>query len=366
MIEDHQLMNLATIHWMRGRVDSLCPAFHPFMLPLREGSPVIVDHSLPIFTLPLVTRTLPQGELGEILQPLAELCQRYRGHFPEGRWAYRWFYYELLDRDGRVRPLCWMDPRLLHAQFEMQAIGESTQVRPALPGEDAFSDLPDCQEQERIDGFVRHWRQNEQLWMSEGLLRWDPVPRWLSMLRFDRAAAEEEARRSIGAAGYVGPNGPMPLEAAWYPGLRWNMVPLYDQRQWDAVVWAMKEDLFTTSIFNPAAGSVQSRKLWQRLDDRFGPRFMRMSRQEFRSRLREKRIMELHQEGLTLPEIARSLLKEGLHPLDETTARGVRESTGDERRMWESRALDAVRTVTRSLRKRHLIPKRKPGRPRRK
>ena len=143
MIDDHELKNLATIRWMRKYIDDLPGEGHPFILPEREGGEVIVDHSLPRFIMPLAKKGLPKGELGKMLRPLAELCHRHRSHIPEGEWTYRWFYYELLDGDGRLRPLCWIDPRLIHAQLDYKSVADGLCEAFPLPGEGAMiADAP--------------------------------------------------------------------------------------------------------------------------------------------------------------------------------------------------------------------------------
>ncbi len=358
MIEDDQLPNLVSVYWMRTWIDNFKSRFGcslPFQLPRFEGGNAIYDYSVPWFGMPVDPDKLPRNELGSMLRPLAKLCGKYRGHVMDGAWAYRWFYYELLDRDGRLRPLCWVSPRLLHADLDLERVGEKVTSWSPLFLEQTWRYEP-AEYERAADRFMAHWRQHERLWVSKGLLRYDGVDGWLSQLRFEAKAGLEERKCWTTEAGHFGPDGPWELENAWFPGLRWDMVPLYDRRQCTTPLRAMKEDLFKTSVFNPAANARQSAVRWRQLESRFGIRFVRTSHEKSRSREREDRIVALFNEGFTKRQIAEVLIDEGLHPLNEAYAAEARRSSAKDRKDWVDAAYETVRAITRKLRGRKDSP----------
>jgi hypothetical protein len=188
------------------------------------------------------------------------------------------------------------------------------------------------------------------------------------MLRFEPKAAQEEAE-ALRTTGYLRrpfATEPLSLENAWYPGLRWNMIPLYDGRYPDEVPLAMRDDLFRTSYFSPTAGARTDAGLWQHFESRYGLGFQRTSQRAFRALARRARIAELRRDGRTIPEIAGALLDEGLHPLDEKEAHAARQTTGVPRQKLEISAAETVHAILKSLRKdkKAKVPALRPGRPR--
>ena len=407
-VEDHQLRNTATIRAMRGSLDShglSTSSWHPLLLPLAPDSGAIVDYSTLEVYLPLELSETGTP-LEQMLRPLADLCQTDLSLQRPVPWVYEWYYFELLDGDEVLRPLCWIDSELLFRFFPdhrpgkvimgwvpeewgpeedagprdvpygRQETGDDRQhgggliyapilERPAYPHQlwqmDYIAQLPpgsdsDLEErQEWWTWMVHTWRQNEERWLAEGLLTYGSVRPWLSQLRFDQALAEETPVPEWGGV-ESGVRLWKHFSRAGDLGLFWQMIPLYDTRSLDLIWQAMQQELYQTSVFNPQAKPRQNPALWRDLEERFALQYRRMSEYWHKIRLREHRVLEWTRQGKGLQDIANLLISEGLHPL--------RKYWGDEEGAnLESAHRVAVR-IRRRLRERGLIERGKSGRPR--
>ena len=81
---------------------------HPLVLPLDQEGVLLHDFS----ALDLHLASFAQGsaapELPVEVEPLWRLCRRHRRLIREGEvWRYRFFYLELLAREGKLVPLFW-------------------------------------------------------------------------------------------------------------------------------------------------------------------------------------------------------------------------------------------------------------------
>ena len=407
-IDEHQLRNAATIRAMWGLLKSdglSAVSKHPLLLPLGPDSGAIVDYSTLEVYLPLEL-TKAATSLEQMLRPLADLSQAQLSLQRPVRWVYEWYYFELLDRDGVVRPLCWLNSELLFRFFPddrpgkvimgwvpeewgpdedagprdvpygRQETGDDRQHGGALiPAQilqrptysrqlsqmDDIAQLPskDDEELKHRDEWrtwmMHTWRQNEERWLAKGLLTYGSVRPWLSQLRFDQALAEEAP-----VPEWRGVESGVPLwkhfSRAGDLGLFWQMIPLYDARDVSVVWQAMQQELYQTSVFNPQAKPRQDPELWRDLEERFALQYRRMSEYWHKIRLREHRVLEWTRQGKGLQDIANLLISEGLHPL--------RKYWGDEEGAnLESAHRVAVR-IRRRLRERGLIERGKAGRPR--
>jgi len=386
-LSDDQLQNLVTVYWMRrhmgcvtidGRWD------HCLILPAGLDTPVLTDYTELRVYLPLNAEDLPQGVVGKMLKPLAELCAANAGVIPLSKWTYEWFYLELLDREKRVSPLCWISVDLLERIGVVPAHEASRQKIAEGPG--AIGELPGSAKQPRRERKARSsnsgasreresrllrahqqaaewlyearrtfpfygtkllaidqtkepvqigtwpaseaiaeesirwrelfrqvWRENEERWVRQGLVRFDSVKPWLQMLVLDRRALPVEGQTSIATAGQHGSS----IGSISLPWLRWKMIPLYDARDIHKVREAMKQELFVTSVFNWHAKPRQNARLWSTLEQRFALKFQRSSYLAYRSKLRRRKVLEWTLQGKSINETARLLLENDLHPLDE-------------------------------------------------
>lgn len=336
-MDKEQLLNLVTASFIRQQLDGE-GGFrdHPLKLPVHEFVEGNLDFSkLTVELPPAFPREGKLKEPEEMMQPLAQLWDEVGGELAPRDFEYDWYYLELLDRDERVRPLCWVSSELLHAglpddrpkRVERDHEGEiviRSRYAPQLSTTDVVhqwppsSDKGQAERREWEDWLVRTWEANEADWLEQGLLRYDAVRPWSSMLAFSPALEEE----TEGAPRhFVEPDGPsvpyhVAVSSAGSGGLYWKMVPLYDQGVLPPIWHAMKQDLYVTSVFNIAAGAEQDKHLWRRLEERFRLRHQRMSRYDFLIDHRERIVEDLTKEGKSASEIARLLVHQKLHPFD--------------------------------------------------
>jgi len=401
-MEDHQLQNMVTV-WYMGEALSVDPATpqgwfrdHPLKLRRHEQDDVLADYSVLRVSIPPRLRKRQPTEPKEMLQPLAELCRQVGDRLPEGEWRYEWYYFELLDKDERVQPLCWVDPSLLYEFFpaeeqtitqqplEQMSESELKEVdweelmgRPyryqlaTMDGVTRTAALSDSDREKRDewrDWLVRTWRVHEQEWLKEGRLSYETVRPWSRMLAFDPALLEAEDLLSAKARSLDRPLSMARRRSyAGYPGLYWHMVPLYDARHLSLVWEAMKQELYVTSVFNPAARQRQDPELWKRLQERFVLPFQRMSHYRYLVRLREQKVLEwTRDEGKTLSEIARLLVDSKLHPLDPAEADRVSRMSLEHKQYYYQTARRVAVRIRKRLREAGRLERLPPGRPRKK
>jgi len=384
---EHQLRNLVTVWQMRGDIEDRSGGFrsHPLVLRRHELDDVVVDYSVLSVSMPLAAGQKHTTEVDEMLQPLAELCEQHREQMAEWQWDYDWYYFELLDRDARVRPLCWIDPWLLYKHFPEDpdtATRTITSVQELMLSSyrrqlmliDWVANTPVTSEDERLrreqwrEWLIATWRDNEKEWLNEGLLVYGSVEPWSRMLEFhpdavgsdqaDDDQLPEQDLQSSPASGYA---------STGCPGLQWRMIPLYDHRHLSLIWEAMKQDLFVTSVFNFAARPRQDPRVWENLEKRFVLPFERVSRRTYLARLREQKVLDWSRQGKTLDEMAQLLIDGKLCCLDEAEAERISELPPNMKYgyYFES-ARAAVVRIRRRLWEDGLIEKRNPGRPPRK
>jgi len=397
-MEDHELLNAVTVWYIRAALTQPPQTWngwfrdHPLLLRRHEQDQVLVDFSVLRVPLPLRLRQRGRTEAEEMLQPLAELCERVGEKMPAGEWAYDWYYLELLDRQERVAPLCWIDPELLYQCFpppdgalspaqskakgrqqRQSRVGRQTEASPwhyqlaamdAVARGEVTASFGPATRQQWEDWLVRTWRKHEPQWLQEGQLTYETVLPWSKMLVFDPALLETDhtpARRRQKER----PGGsPARLRSqAGYPGLYWQKIPLYDERSLPLIWHAMKEGMYVTSVFNPAAKQRQDPRLWQVLEARFSLPFPRLSHYRYLVRLREQKVLEWRRdEGKILTEIAKLLVDSGLHPLDPVEAARVRRKMPEEKQAYYASARRVAVRVVKRLRDEGLIQRGKPGR----
>ena len=390
-MEDHQLLNMVTASYMRAALGpdnaSVTGHFknHPLILARHEQDNVLVDYSVLAVKMPLQIKQRPKSEHEEMLQPLAELCELCdkRGEqIPEGTWEYDWYYFELLDRDKRLEPICWISPELLYNQFP----DEREPVVHTIEGLQLVSPAPYSHQLATMDvvgrreghsaadgegrkhwqhWLVKTWREHEDAWVKAGQLTYEVVSPWSKQLQFASALIEPT---DLSTPGFDNESSALSIaqlgSRAGYPGLYWEMVPLYDRRRLSKIWDAMKHDLFVTSVFNLAAGAKQHPALWQRLENRFVLPFKRMSRHEYLVRLREQNVLEWTRQGATLDELADLLIDARLYCLDESEADRVsRLPTAEKQFYYHENAKRQIRRIRQRLREEGLIEKGRPGRP---
>jgi hypothetical protein len=377
-----QLSNAATVWFIKESLGDHGDGFrdHPLQLPLHELGAGIVDFT--VLTVDLPFRAPKRGKLKEpeeMLLPLAGLCEELGTSIEADKFEFEWYYLELLDRDERVRPLCWISPELLYCPFpddrerpvvEMAGVPmlmENPYQRSLLTMDDLrrTPSANEADEKERalwLTWLAETWQGNEGEWMAKGLLSYEPMRPWTSQLRYDPRLRKEPIKsRWAKENHYV----PLHLSRARSgpDGLYWTMIPLYDVRDLQRIWWAMKQDLYATSVFNLAARSQQDKHLWRRLEERFQLRQRRMSRYKYLIAMREQRVLEWTTEKKTLDQIAQLLVEAKLHPLDPAgplfanpVAEGYREANLSSARQV------AVRIRGR-LHKAGVLEKLPPGRP---
>lgn len=397
-MENHQLHRLVTGWFIREALTTPVGTWngwfrdHPLCLRRHEQDDAGVDYSVLRVTIPPNLKKRRKTEPEEMLQPLAELCERLGEQIPPGEWRYLWYYLELLDRDQRVQPVCWIDPELLYKFFpdknksiprkrlkqltpqELQQVDwqqiMGSPWRYQLATMDAatrstvVSESDRAKREEWREWLVRTWRAQEQHWLQKGRLSYEAVLPWTRMLAFDPALLEggdpgstrppRRPRVSIGR-----------LRAqAGYPGLYWQKIPLYDLRHLSLVWEEMKQELYVTSVFNLAAKQRQDPKLWKRLEQRFVLPFQRLSHYRYLVRLREQKVLEwTRDEGKSLDEIGELLVESKLHPLDPAEADRVsRMAPQDKASYYETARRVAVR-LRKRLRDEGLLQRLHPGRP---
>lgn len=344
-IADHQLVNAVTARYVRGALNpspSLSDISHPLRLPVAPGAPGLVDYSELHLRLPLELGRVPVA-LARMLQPLVEISERHLSDHPAGQWTYDWFYLELLDMDGDAqaeegpfgqwledehwpRPICWIAsevlfsgqvddrPREAGQSADAHTLGESRRMLSQMDTIAQTESGRDAQHEEWRQWLVRTWRANEEQWLKQGLLTYEPMRPWLSQLRYDPALAE-----SLVPTRWGGEDRKAPLWRYWSRagnlGLYWNMVPIYDQRSVSLIWIAMQYELYQTSVFNPEATARQDPDTWRRIERRFFLEYRRMTERQLAISERERRVLEWSKEGKTLGEMADLLMETGLYPL---------------------------------------------------
>lgn len=383
-----KLLNVCTVWWVEEAFGGQHRGFrdHPLQLPLHELSPGIVDFSVLTVPVPLALPKKPKlTEPQEMMQPLADLCGQLGDALPPHALEYPWYYYELLDRDERVKPLCWIAPELLYRDFPddrerpvqrvgpWEILGENPYPRRLLTMDDLHRKPPDddgdvLEREMWREWLVATWGANESDWQEQGLLTHDTVRPWSSMLGFSEVlsgdAAEDFDEWQSMRKGYA----PLHLSRAALGdgGLYWKMVPLYDERDLQRIWWAMKQDLYATSAFNLAAGSQQDKHLWRRLDERFQLRYRRMSRYKYLIAMREQCVLEWTKRKKTLDQIAQLLVDEKLHPLDPAGPLFAHPVAEGHREANLSSARQVAVRIRGRLHREGVLEKLPPGRPRRK
>ncbi len=391
-VEDHALLNAVTVRYIREALESPSAGpfgefkGHPLLLRRHEYDNVLVDYSVLYIRMPLSGEDLPRTEVGEMLQPLAELCQSRKADgetLPDETWVYEWYYLELLDRDERVEPICWIRPELLYKEFPddraptVHTVGRRELVYPApyshqLATMDAVArrasySIADPKDTEQWRHWlVGTWREQERHWIEEGLLIHEQVKPWTRLLAFDATSVVRDEQAASGLDdGAPGTLLERMIADAGYPGLYWTHIPVYDRRRLGSIWDAMKHEMFVTSVFNLAAGPAQQPALWERLEDRFVVPFQRMSRYDYLVRLREQKVLEWSRAGKTIAEMADLLIDDKLYTLDEDAADTISRLPQMLRSdMYHDNAERQVRRIRRRLCEDGLIEKRKPGRPR--
>ena len=203
-------------------------------------------------------------------------------------------------------------------------------------------------------------------WTSGGHVITGPVRPWLSMLEFSDVLASPHG----GGAGEQAADGP--FERLWleyaateHPGLYWRMIPIYDAGALPRIWRAMQDVLYVTSVFNPEARSRQDARRWTALENRYVSSAERLSKTQYRSRLRDGKILAWSKHGKTVDEMAQLLIDEGYCVLDEeTAARASDASKEDQALYYFPNARACVVSTRRRLRDAGLVEARRPGRPR--
>lgn len=331
-----QLPNAATVWFIREALAQNGDDFrdHPLLLPLHELGAGIVDFTALTVNLPF--RASKRGKLKEpeeMLLPLAGLCEELGAGIRPGKFEYPWYYLELLDRDERVRPLCWISPELLCRPLpddrdrpatdsgEEQVPMQTPCQRSLLTMDDLWrtpsSGKADENGREMWQAWLAEtWNENRTKWVKEGLLSYEPMRPWTSQLRYDPGLRKDPPKSRWAKGDHYVPLH-LSLARSGPDGLYWQMIPLYDVRDLQKIWWSMKQDLYATSVFNMAAGPAQDKHLWNRLEERFCIRQRRMSRYRYLIRHREQKVLEwTRDEAKTLDQIAQLLMDEGLYPLD--------------------------------------------------
>lgn len=372
-LEEYQLKNLVTIKYMRRQLDET-PDFrsHPLQLKRHEHDWTEVDYSVLNVKLPIDPDEPPKNEAEEMTLPLGELCERIGESFPKGQWRYKWYYFELLDRDEQVQPLCWVRPELLCRYWPRPTPRDNgdTGIPPKRP---YWLRAMDTTAVGSKRGWLTvTWERYRERWLEDGWLRYDSPELWTSMLDYDPSlTGESDFSEFPSDESEDGPPAHRRYASAGFPGLYWKMIPLYDARQLSNMWSAMKHELFVTSVFNFGATRHQHEKLWQRMEGRFVLPFERISRYEYLIRLREQKVLEWskkdprrEEDGLTIEEMGWKLMNEKLASLDEEEADRISKLPREtQERLHLPNAMRQVRRIRRRLREDGLIEKRKPGRP---
>ena len=393
--QDHQIRNMVTAWRMRDGLDGATlggggPATgNPLVLPVFEYGNTFTDYSVLQVRMPPAVKQRQRNEPEDMLQPLAQMCRDLGEKVPEGEWAYKWYYFELLDRDEKVQPLCWINSDLLHEHFpddreaSVRETGPSeVAIRPAYSRQlgtmdyavraPKRTDRPMNANERWWKWLLRTWRENEARWLKEGLVTYKTIRGWSQMLDFDKALADQRVADETEHDEWDTDGGSDHVSfarreaAAGHGGLYWRMIPLYDRRMLPKVWNAMKHDLFATSVFNMAAGVRQDERLWKRMTERFVLPFPRMSRYRYLVRRREQAVLQwTRDEGRTLDEIAWLLIDNGLHCLDEAEAKRISKMARRKKERYFNSARSVAIRIRRRLHKDDVIPKGKPGRPKR-
>jgi hypothetical protein len=349
---------------------------HPLMLPAHEKSDALVDYSVLSVSMPFVLGRGPKTETSQMLRPLARLCREHR--VKEGEWSYKWYYLELLDREDKLHPLCWISTELLARFFPdedlLGALSERDRLRGRWPRRLEVMDLlPQIQgsspEEREVyaewqEWFVRTWQERQSEWRKQGLLITRSVSPWTSMIGFEPKLAALMARTQN--TGWDAESDlPMWLThwKAGYSGFYWRMVPLFDIDD-AGIVWEeMKRQLFLTSVFNITAGPHQDPELWAQLEERFKHPFQKTSRYRYYIGYREQRVLELSRQGYKLDEIAEHLLNEGFFPFNRSGPTRAKRLSPEERAEQIPLARRVVVRIRTRLIRDGAIEPRKRGRP---
>jgi hypothetical protein len=406
-MEHHELPNLVTVWHIRRALTEPAGGWnggfrsHPLFLRRHEQDMTWRDLSVLNVTLPLHLGTGKKTEPEEMLQPLAELCERVGEQMPAQRLDYDWYFLELLDRDRRLAPFCWIDPDLLYEFFPDQGTSITQEQFDAMSPQEREEEFrrqmdeyrrevsrqwprqlvtmdwvarsehssdSDLEKREKWwEWLVRTWRDHEPQWLQQGRLIYDTVLPWSQMLDFDAELVETDlARTQSPWVHEVSPTVPRRYSRAraGHQGLYWKKIPLYDRECLSQVWEAMKEVMWITSVFNVAAKQEQDPKLWKGLEERFFLPFQRMSRYEYLVRWREQMVLEWRREGKTLDEIATLLVDTRLYPLDPRKAARISRMRQEVQSSYHASAWRVAERILKRLREEGLVQRGKPGRPR--
>ncbi|MEN6546025.1 MAG: hypothetical protein ABFE07_08300 [Armatimonadia bacterium] len=383
MVAEGELLNIVTVWHVEHAMHQSGDDFrdHPLLLPVHELGAAFEDFSVLTARLPVpIPQKTKLKEPEEMLLPLAQLCVELGDRLQAEKLTYPWYYLELLDRDERVRPLCWISPELLERRFpddrerrHQQIAGrdflmENPYPRSLLTMDDVWralvpGDIEKPDPTEWQEWFIGTWREHEAAWLGEGLLCYEPVRPWMSLLRFD-----ERLQRTVPVSrwGESKPYPPLWLTRAGlaHTGLYWSMIPLYDVRDLQRIWWSMKQDLYVTSVFNLAAGPRQNQHLWRRLEERFQLGRRRMTRYRELLAYREEKVLEWTLEGSSLVETAHLLIGAGLHPLDPAGPLLAQPVPPDQVEANMPSARQVVVRIRKRLREKGQIERLPAGRPR--
>lgn len=215
------------------------------------------------------------GDVPVDLSPLQALFERHVAHNgrPETRWAYNYFYFEVLYQEHRLEPDLWIAPR-------SWAIARRTWER-SLHHPSAGPHL-------------KPWRQTWEDMLQEGTVQRDSPRNWLDMLRWDADSAEVYE----------------PFDERVY----WEKVPVYLGVNAETVRQCMREDLVAV-VFSVPDDAADALARWRSWAGRLGLHQRWPTPGEQKLELRRGLVLELLEDGECAADIAEHLIDADLYPV---------------------------------------------------
>lgn len=261
---------------------------HLLYLPMSADGELWADFSQLPLMLSGLTRETDTSALPIDISPLAQLCRKHRRGIEEGElWVYRFFYLELLSHEGTLRPLFWAAPAVAAALKTYQALAIHSGQEPALLELHA----KECQQV---------WEEQGDRWIEAGLIECDTGRPWLSYLRYQVSEP---------------PDWQTADQRPFARCLVFEKLPFFDlDDAYNAVVRAMKLELWRTSIFCPAPMPNREDKRLQEACHRLALPHQRRTQQQARRVALDRFVREQYKKGMAKRAIAREAVARGLWP----------------------------------------------------
>lgn len=316
----------------------------PFALPNFPGQ-AIADYSRLRISLSALKSGRSTGrELPIDLSHLADLCKQNPGAIAEEHddWVYRYFYLELMAKEGALKPIFWGHRLLPYYELDFVTALDIVDGRCTDTGK-------------YRETWASEWQRWAPAWIEHGFIIPDDGRPWLDHLSYVRRSARtgrrwscdpevdaQVAQRILAEEGMLALAEYLdeldetrsesefdraPADATTVAGasapfsqcLRFDYLPFYfcDDVQ-NKIIWQMKLELWKTSVFNMVPITPDNKRKWLAQLNRFAIRYRRQNAEHERSTRFRKFVTEelLRSEGQAKDaDLVRQAFRQGLYPI---------------------------------------------------